>query len=183
MGFKLYVLIPIFGRWILMTAWILTIETNYHQNAWAEKAFQMIMGFLNVFLFFNMKDGSSKDVIIIYYSLNFLEGALLLALWYPARDMSATYNELLMGISISCFFLSLVMMCLYYSYFHPNRLSHAESEDISELEKYWNETLSTENEKSRSLPRFRSLEPYSLTLARRESENNREDSYQLSAPC
>ena len=53
--------------------------------------------------------------------------------------------------------------------------------DISELEKYWNETLSTENEKSRSLPRFRSLEPYSLTLARRESENNREDSYQLSA--
>ena len=73
-AFKLYVLIPIFGRWILMTAWILTIETNYHQNAWAEKAFQMIMGFLNVFLFFNMKDGSSKDVIIIYYSLNFLEG-------------------------------------------------------------------------------------------------------------
>ena len=142
-AFKLYVLIPIFGRWILMTAWILTIETNYHQNAWAEKAFQMIMGFLNVFLFFNMKDGSSKDVIIIYYSLNFLEGnhrnkyrifnsdfqgALLLALWFPARDMSATYNELLMGISISCFFLSLVMMCLYYSYFHPNRLSHAESE-------------------------------------------------------
>ena len=56
------------------------------------------------------------------------QGALLLALWYPARDMSATYNELLMGISISCFFLSLVMMCLYYSYFHPNRLSHAESE-------------------------------------------------------
>ena len=128
-----------------MTAWILTIETNYHQNAWAEKAFQMIMGFLNVFLFFNMKDGSSKDVIIIYYSLNFLEGtitiiistifnfdffigALLLALWYPARDMSAIYNELLMGISISCFFLSLVMMCLYYAYFHPNKLSHAESE-------------------------------------------------------
>ena len=103
-------------------------------------------------------------------------------------------------------------MCLYYSYFHPNKLSHAESEgkwliqtiqkssksklnfwsqkrvwiwdtekDISELEKYWNETLSTDNEKSRSLPRFRSLEPYSLTLARRESENNREDSYQLSA--
>ena len=56
------------------------------------------------------------------------QGALLLALWYPARDMSATYNELLMGISISCFFLSLVMMCLYYSYFHPNKLSHAESE-------------------------------------------------------
>ena len=52
------------------------IETNYHQNAWAEKAFQMIMGFLNVFLFFNMKDGSSKDVIIIYYSLNFLEGTI-----------------------------------------------------------------------------------------------------------
>ena len=75
-AFKLYVLIPIFGRWILMTAWILTIETNYHQNAWAEKAFQMIMGFLNVFLFFNMKDGSSKDVIIIYYSLNFLEGTI-----------------------------------------------------------------------------------------------------------
>ena len=73
-AFKLYVLIPIFGRWILMTARILTIETNYHQNAWAEKAFQMIMGFLNVFLFFNMKDGSPKDVIIIYYSLNFLEG-------------------------------------------------------------------------------------------------------------
>ena len=57
----------------------------------------------------------------------------------------------------------------------------ATKKDISELEKYWNETLSTENEKSRSLPRFRSLEPYSLTLARRESENNREDSYQLSA--
>ena len=60
-------------------------------------------------------------------------------------------------------------------------LNSSHQKDISELEKYWNETLSTENEKSRSLPRFRSLEPYSLTLARRESENNREDSYQLSA--
>ena len=61
------------------------------------------------------------------------------------------------------------------------RLFRVTKKDISELEKYWNETLSTENEKSRSLPRFRSLEPYSLTLARRESENNREeDSYQLS---
>ena len=32
------------------------------------------MGFVNVFLFFNMGDGPSKDMVIIYYGITLLEG-------------------------------------------------------------------------------------------------------------
>ena len=80
--FKIMVMIPITLRWLLGTTWIITLSCSYHQGKIAEFLFQIIMGFVNVFLFFNLKDGPSKYIVSIYYIITFLEGKLKISIYF-----------------------------------------------------------------------------------------------------
>ena len=60
------------------TLWIIRVNSGYNTNKTVEALFQIIISFLNIFLFFNLRDGPSKITLIIHYCSTALEGTVLM---------------------------------------------------------------------------------------------------------
>ncbi|CAG5090656.1 Oidioi.mRNA.OKI2018_I69.PAR.g12677.t1.cds [Oikopleura dioica] len=125
-AYKLFVLVPIFTHWLFMIIWQIYLGANFHdtQNSCVEGFFQMVMAFLQVFLFFHLCEGPSRENMCKYYILVLLENAVMLCLWYPkAGQLSQThgknFNELLITIIVASFILALLFCVFYYVVWHP----------------------------------------------------------------
>ena len=95
----------------------------------------MVMAFLQVFLFFHLCEGPSREnmckvkleglnggvIDFQYYILVLLENAVMLCLWYPKADQTRgeNFNELLITIIVASFILALLFCVFYYVVWHP----------------------------------------------------------------
>ncbi|XP_075871626.1 XK-related protein 4 [Nelusetta ayraudi] len=120
--FQLYFGIFIVLHWSIMTFWIVHCETDFCISKWEEIVFDMVVGIIYIFSWFNVKEGRTRCRLLIYYLVILMENAALSALWYLYRSPLATDSFAVPALCVifSSFLTGVVFMLMYYAFFHPN---------------------------------------------------------------
>ncbi|XP_055490036.1 LOW QUALITY PROTEIN: XK-related protein 4 [Leucoraja erinacea] len=120
--FQLYFGIFIVLHWCIMTFWIVHCETEFCITKWEEIVFDMVVGIIYIFSWFNVKEGRTRCRLFIYYFGILLENTALSALWYLYRAPQITDAFAIPALCVvfSSFLTGIVFMLMYYAFFHPN---------------------------------------------------------------
>uniref|UniRef100_A0A4W6EKP1 XK-related protein n=1 Tax=Lates calcarifer TaxID=8187 RepID=A0A4W6EKP1_LATCA len=120
--FQLYFGIFIVLHWCIMTFWIVHCETDFCISKWEEIVFDMVVGIIYIFSWFNVKEGRTRCRLFIYYLVILVENAALSALWYLYRTPHTTdaFAVPALCVIFSSFLTGVVFMLMYYTFFHPN---------------------------------------------------------------
>ncbi|XP_068604769.1 XK-related protein 4 isoform X1 [Brachionichthys hirsutus] len=120
--FQLYFGVFIVLHWCIMTFWIVHCETDFCISKWEEIVFDMVVGIVYIFSWFNVKEGPTRCRLLTYYLVILLENAALSALWYLCRSAHATdaFAVPALCVIFSSFLTGVVFMLMYYAFFHPN---------------------------------------------------------------
>ncbi|XP_005751653.1 XK-related protein 4 [Maylandia zebra] len=129
--FQLYFGIFIVLHWCIMTFWIVHCETDFCISKWEEIVFDMVVGIIYIFSWFNVKEGRTRCRLFIYYLVILMENTALSALWYLYRFPQNTdaFAVPALCVIFSSFLTGIVFMLMYYAFFHPNgpRFGHSPS--------------------------------------------------------
>lgn len=112
------------AHWCAMVAWLIVQRTKACENHCEEALFNLIVAFIYVFTFFNVRDEPTRYKYLTFYIICFLENSCLLFTWFFSFNLS-TPDILWFRISglvgdYAVFFLGILSMVLYYVYFHPS---------------------------------------------------------------
>ncbi|XP_040837065.1 XK-related protein 7 [Ochotona curzoniae] len=119
--YKLYFGIFIVAHWCVMTFWVIQGETDFCMSKWEEIIYNMVVGIIYIFCWFNVKEGRSRRRMALYYCLVLLENAVLTGFWYSSRSFATDFHSLiLVCVVASSFALGIFFMCVYYCLLHPN---------------------------------------------------------------
>ncbi|KAK6310682.1 hypothetical protein J4Q44_G00187370 [Coregonus suidteri] len=120
--FQLYFGIFIVLHWCIMTFWIVHCETEFCITKWEEIVFDMVVGIIYIFSWFNVKEGRTRCRLFIYYFVILLENTALSVLWYLYRVPQTTdaFAVPALCVIFSSFLTGIVFMLMYYTFFHPN---------------------------------------------------------------
>ncbi|KAI5616921.1 XK-related protein 4 isoform 1, partial [Silurus asotus] len=134
--FQLYFGIFIVLHWCIMTFWIVHCETEFCVTKWEEIVFDMVVGIIYIFSWFNVKEGHTRCRLFIYYLVILLENAALSTLWYLYRSPLGTdaFAVPALCVIFSSFFTGIVFMLMYYAFFHPNGPRFGRSASLSQLD-------------------------------------------------
>lgn len=125
--FSWIVIIIAFIHWLLMIAWLsyegsaFCSSPNKIMESFWEKLFLMSVGFVYVFCFINIKEGTTRTRVMAYYVLFFVENSLLIAVWYATRTKFEILEIGAICIIWGGFLLGIIFMLLHYKFFHPNQ--------------------------------------------------------------
>ncbi len=113
--FQLYFGIFIVLHWCIMTFWIVHCETEFCITKWEEIVFDMVVGIIYIFSWFNVKEGRTRCRLFIYYFMILLENTALSALWYLYRSPPSTdaFAVPALCVIFSSFFTGIVFMLMY----------------------------------------------------------------------
>nr|XP_055058062.1 XK-related protein 4 [Misgurnus anguillicaudatus] len=134
--FQLYFGIFIVLHWCIMTFWIVHCETEFCITKWEEIVFDMVVGIIYIFSWFNVKEGHTRCRLFIYYFMILLENTALSTLWYLYRSPPSTdaFAVPALCVIFSSFFTGIVFMLMYYAFFHPNGPRFGRSASLVQLE-------------------------------------------------
>ncbi|XP_049556565.1 XK-related protein 4 [Orcinus orca] len=120
--FQLYFGIFIVLHWCVMTFWIVHCETEFCITKWEEIVFDMVVGIIYIFSWFNVKEGRTRCRLFIYYFVILVENTALSALWYlyKAPQIADAFAIPALCVVFSSFLTGVVFMLMYYAFFHPN---------------------------------------------------------------
>ncbi|XP_053104785.1 XK-related protein 6 isoform X1 [Hemicordylus capensis] len=119
--FQLYFGIFVVVHWCAMAFWIIHGGTDFCMSKWEEILFNMVVGIVYIFCWFNVKEGRTRYRMFAYYTIVLTENAALTLLWYCYRDPDTTDSYAVPALC--CVFLSfaagVALMLLYYGILHP----------------------------------------------------------------
>uniref|UniRef100_A0A8D0HWL3 XK-related protein n=1 Tax=Sus scrofa TaxID=9823 RepID=A0A8D0HWL3_PIG len=119
--FQLYFGIFVVVHWCAMAFWIIHGGTDFCMSKWEEILFNMVVGIVYIFCWFNVKEGRTRYRMFAYYTIVLTENAALTFLWYFYRNPETTDSFAVPALC--CVFISFVagisMMLLYYGVLHP----------------------------------------------------------------
>ncbi|OWK52396.1 XK-related protein 6 [Lonchura striata] len=119
--FQLYFGIFVVVHWCAMAFWIIHGGTDFCMSKWEEILFNMVVGIVYIFCWFNVKEGRTRYRMFAYYTVVLTENAALTLLWYFYRDPDTTDSYAVPALC--CVFLSfaagIALMLLYYGVLHP----------------------------------------------------------------
>ncbi|KAM3927881.1 XK-related protein 4 [Leptodactylus fuscus] len=120
--FQLYFGIFIVLHWCIMTFWIVHCETEFCITKWEEIVFDMVVGIIYIFSWFNVKEGRTRCRLFIYYFVILLENTALSTLWYiyKSPQILDAFAIPALCVVFSSFLTGIVFMLMYYAFFHPN---------------------------------------------------------------
>ncbi|XP_069587458.1 XK-related protein 4 [Ranitomeya imitator] len=120
--FQLYFGIFIVLHWCIMTFWIVHCETEFCITKWEEIVFDMVVGIIYIFSWFNVKEGRTRCRLFIYYFVILLENTALSTLWYIYKvpQILDAFAIPALCVVFSSFLTGIVFMLMYYAFFHPN---------------------------------------------------------------
>ncbi|KAM7405302.1 hypothetical protein PAMP_012575 [Pampus punctatissimus] len=120
--FQLYFGIFIVSHWCIMTFWIIQGETDFCMSKWEEIIYNMVVGIIYIFCWFNVKEGPSRFRMIVYYSVTLAENVALTAAWYTYRGThpSDSYALVVVCLVACSFALGTFFMLVYYCWLHPD---------------------------------------------------------------
>ncbi|XP_059475293.1 uncharacterized protein LOC132196562 [Neocloeon triangulifer] len=114
-------------HWLAMTAWAIGQRTDFCDTWWEERAYNVVVGVIYCFCFFNLQEGPSRVRAIIFYTVTTIENIICVALFaffgqQSALQLSPTHEGavklLVLIVSLSTL-IGLSSMLLYYAFFHP----------------------------------------------------------------
>ncbi|XP_045065965.1 XK-related protein 6-like [Coregonus clupeaformis] len=119
--FHLYFGIFVVLHWCAMAFWVIHGGTDFCMSKWEEVLFNMVVGVVYVFCWFNVREGRTRYRMVTYYTVVLLENAVLTALWYAYRDPATTdaYAGSAICSVFLCFASGVACMVLYYGVLHP----------------------------------------------------------------
>lgn len=120
--FQLYFGIFIVAHWCIMTFWIIQGETDFCMSKWEEIIYNMVVGIIYIFCWFNVKEGPSRLRMTVYYSVTLAENVALTAAWYTYRGphTSDSYALVVVCLVACSFALGTFFMLVYYCWLHPD---------------------------------------------------------------
>ncbi|XP_043946276.1 XK-related protein 7 [Protopterus annectens] len=119
---QLYFGIFVVTHWCVMTFWIIQGETDFCMSKWEEIIYNMMVGIIYIFCWFNVKEGQTRYRMFIYYFITLSENAALTVLWYMNRGprIADFYALIIVCVVVSSFALGMFFMFVYYCLLHPN---------------------------------------------------------------
>ncbi|XP_051915423.1 XK-related protein 7-like [Hippocampus zosterae] len=120
--FQLYFGIFIVSHWCIMTFWIIQGETDFCMSKWEEIIYNMVVGIIYIFCWFNVKEGPSRIRMTVYYTVTLAENVALTAAWYTYRGphTSDSYALVVVCLVACSFALGTFFMLVYYCWLHPD---------------------------------------------------------------
>ncbi|XP_061129185.1 XK-related protein 7-like isoform X2 [Syngnathus typhle] len=120
--FQLYFGIFIVSHWCIMTFWIIQGETDFCMSKWEEIIYNMVVGIIYIFCWFNVKEGPSRLRMTVYYTVTLVENVALTAAWYTYRGphTSDSYALVVVCLVACSFALGTFFMLVYYCWLHPD---------------------------------------------------------------
>ncbi|XP_037136152.1 XK-related protein 7-like [Syngnathus acus] len=120
--FQLYFGIFIVSHWCIMTFWIIQGETDFCMSKWEEIIYNMVVGIIYIFCWFNVKEGPSRLRMTVYYTVTLAENVALTAAWYTYRGphTSDSYALVVVCLVACSFALGTFFMLVYYCWLHPD---------------------------------------------------------------
>ncbi|XP_040090054.1 XK-related protein 6 [Oryx dammah] len=119
--FQLYFGIFVVVHWCAMAFWIIHGGTDFCMSKWEEILFNMVVGIVYIFCWFNVKEGRTRYRMFAYYTIVLTENAALTFLWYFYRNPETTDSYAVPALC--CVFISFVagiaLMLFYYGVLHP----------------------------------------------------------------
>uniref|UniRef100_G3P8G7 XK-related protein n=1 Tax=Gasterosteus aculeatus TaxID=69293 RepID=G3P8G7_GASAC len=106
----------------VMTFWIIQGETDFCMSKWEEIIYNMVVGIIYIFCWFNVKEGPSRLRMTVYYSVTLAENVALTAAWYTYRGphTSDSYALVVVCLVACSFALGTFFMLVYYCWLHPD---------------------------------------------------------------
>ncbi|KAI5095818.1 XK-related protein 7, partial [Silurus meridionalis] len=120
--FQLYFGIFVVAHWCAMTFWIIQGETDFCMSKWEEIIYNMVVGIIYIFCWFNVKEGPARCRLAAYYCVILVENAVLTATWYAYRGphTSDFYALIIVCVVVCSYALGTFFMFVYYCLLHPD---------------------------------------------------------------
>ena len=130
---KYYIFVVFAAHSVIMLGWLCCMDldsrsTKLHDDHNDESraelflniVFTLIISMIYFFCFLKVYQPTTKTEISLYYAFMFIETGILMVAWYPYRTFNGTLVYAAFGLVFGGYIFGLVIMLLYYKYFHPN---------------------------------------------------------------
>ncbi|XP_023401550.1 XK-related protein 9 [Loxodonta africana] len=109
--------------WFLGIIWAFKNQTQFCASVGMEFLYRIIVGFILVFTFFNVKGQNTKCPMSCYYIVKVLATlSILIAFWVCPPSIFISDYLLIISITVVLtFLLGIIFLIVYYGIFHPNR--------------------------------------------------------------
>ena len=115
-------IIPILS--IHMTLMFLWLFYEERARSCEELLFNLIVSFVYLFTYFNVRDERTRFKYLFYYCVVFLENSLFILVWY----LYCGENLGLLIAQPALFLLAIMLMLVYYKWLHPSLSSSVQQE-------------------------------------------------------
>ncbi len=107
-----------------MLAWLIVQGNQACSNQCEEALFNLVVAFIYVFTFFNIRDEPTRYKYLTFYMISFLENTVLLFTWFfswgPTSPEFIWFRIAGLVGDYTLFFIGILCMVMYYAYFHPS---------------------------------------------------------------
>ena len=128
-GFGPYVVVVVSIHWLASVLWMAYEKTDFcgditvrpqKRRTSLEVLFIMIISFVFLFIFFNVKNGPTLSRIVVYHVATCVETLIIVAVYYGVYAYSPA-SPLLFCWSFGLYVLGLCLMGLFFGVWHPSR--------------------------------------------------------------
>lgn len=123
-AFHAFVFIPFGIHWALWSISVFFISTysdltvKPHKRLYKELPVGVVIGFILLFFYYNVKKGRTWCVVIPYQTLTFIETMILSIAFYVEKP-NEWYSIMILCLSILLFLIGSILMLMYYMMLHP----------------------------------------------------------------
>lgn len=120
--FHIYFGIFVVVHWCAMAFWVVHGGTDFCMSKWEEVLFNMVVGIVYIFCWFNVKEGRARFRLGVYYCVTLVENTALTAAWYLHRGPHSSdfYALLIVCVVLCSYALGTFFMLVYYCLLHPD---------------------------------------------------------------
>ncbi|XP_071481017.1 XK-related protein 4-like [Diadema antillarum] len=107
-------------HWLVITVWLVWQKTSFCDTKFEEVLFDCVMGFIHIFCFFNVKEGTTRYRALLFYAIIFVENTVMFGLWYSYQESQEQIYGLPALVFVwGGFCVGIFLMVLYYRFCHP----------------------------------------------------------------
>ncbi|XP_040851662.1 XK-related protein 9-like [Ochotona curzoniae] len=125
-------LILLLFLWLLGVMWAFKQQTQFCTSLSMEFLYRIVVGFILIATFFNIKGQNTKCPMSCYYSVRVLITlGILIVFWvYPLHVFSSEYFITISITIILSLLLGITFLIVYYGIFHPNRIEETKFDEV-----------------------------------------------------
>lgn len=118
--------------WLLGIFWAFKEQTDFCVSTSMEILYRIVVGFILIFTFFNIKGQNTKCPMSCYYIVRVLVtlGILIVFWFYPLSIFNADYFIPVSITIVLSLLLGIIFLLVYYGTFHPNRSEETKLDEV-----------------------------------------------------